>query len=218
MQTMWGPWVLNPTEMTLTHSGNDYWIDLDKCRNSAEILDWIAQVKGKEWGTAPTIWYLLHAMDYICNGLQWSVCGLGLDHQINPRDTLEVRARTTEWITPSSPIPVDTSTITLSFKASHFEEFLRVLLAPTGTGCDDWAMALNGLRDSLPANSAFDSIRRELDETVKGYNSGEFRTAREWIGFFKELLHPVELRIAEDEEAKELALRGEMAQRAWEGD
>ena len=45
-------WRLNRTDLTLDYYQNDrhvYDVDLERCRTSAETLDWIAQVAGKTW-------------------------------------------------------------------------------------------------------------------------------------------------------------------------
>lgn len=51
----WGPWHLDREERTLwTEAGGyRYDIDLDSCRSSAQVLDWICQIADKLWaGTA----------------------------------------------------------------------------------------------------------------------------------------------------------------------
>lgn len=44
-----GPWRLDAETRTLDHVKRGYWIPLDKCRTSAEVLDWIAQISAKAW-------------------------------------------------------------------------------------------------------------------------------------------------------------------------
>ena len=51
----WGPWKLNPTTTPSTGAphGYSYWIDLDRCDNPAEVLDWIAQIARRRGPTTP---------------------------------------------------------------------------------------------------------------------------------------------------------------------
>jgi hypothetical protein len=57
----WGNWVFNPKHLTLTHSPEDYEIDLETIHSSAAILDWIFQIQRKVWATAQTLHDLLRA-------------------------------------------------------------------------------------------------------------------------------------------------------------
>ena len=57
-----------------------YEIDLDRCRNSAQILDWIAQIAAKRWASAMIVADLIWALDdYL--GLQAGFCSWGVEQQ-----------------------------------------------------------------------------------------------------------------------------------------
>lgn len=46
----WGNWVLNHSTHELCYKGTyDYHIDLNRCRDSAQVLDWIQHVCGKNF-------------------------------------------------------------------------------------------------------------------------------------------------------------------------
>jgi hypothetical protein len=49
----WEPWHLDAGQLTLwTEAGGyRYDVDLDECRSSAQVLDWICQIAGKQWGS-----------------------------------------------------------------------------------------------------------------------------------------------------------------------
>ena len=62
----WGNWRLNATNLTLEHlTGDhlDYYVDLEKMNTSAEMLDWIFQVRGKAWASDQDMGDLLTAFD-----------------------------------------------------------------------------------------------------------------------------------------------------------
>ena len=48
----WEPWHLDADRRVLWTEGGGYCyeIDLDTCTSSAEVLDWICQINGKQWG------------------------------------------------------------------------------------------------------------------------------------------------------------------------
>ena len=56
----WGSWSFNPKTLTLDHEIG-YEIDLEEIDSSASILDWIFQVRGKNWADAQTVYDLLNA-------------------------------------------------------------------------------------------------------------------------------------------------------------
>lgn len=46
----WGLWSLDAGSYVLNHDGDaGYWVDLERCRSSAEVLDRIVQVSHKAW-------------------------------------------------------------------------------------------------------------------------------------------------------------------------
>lgn len=94
----WGPWYLNPANLTLElyledrnpAVGNyDYYIDLERCLTSAQTLDWIFQVAGKEiYERHDVLGGLILAVDDILQP-QGNLCGSGIDR---PLRKTEVRA------------------------------------------------------------------------------------------------------------------------------
>lgn len=61
----WGNWTFDPKILTLTHSQENYEIDLEEIHSSAAILDWIFQVHMKSWADAGAVNDLLQALDDI---------------------------------------------------------------------------------------------------------------------------------------------------------
>jgi hypothetical protein len=51
----------------------DYEVDLDTCTSAAEILDWIAQIAGKNWADDACLGGFVRAIDDILN-LQCTLC------------------------------------------------------------------------------------------------------------------------------------------------
>lgn len=81
----WGPWQLSREAPYLfTVTPYRYEVDLEWCRTSAQALDWLAQINGKEWGHAAT-GGLLMALDDVL-GLQSSLCGMGLSNELSRSD------------------------------------------------------------------------------------------------------------------------------------
>lgn len=63
-------WRYDPHLMTLTYMGpsypSGYEIDLETCRTSAEVLDWVFQIHDKDWGDAALaglLWWLRALLD-----------------------------------------------------------------------------------------------------------------------------------------------------------
>lgn len=60
----WGPWRLDRrTRVLYPVEPYRYEVDLDRCRTSAEVLDWICQVAGKGWADDATLAGLVRALD-----------------------------------------------------------------------------------------------------------------------------------------------------------
>ena len=77
----WGRWWLVRDNLTLEYrqsrrSGWLYYVDLERCRTSAQTLDWIAQINGKGWCRATDLAHLVRALDELL-GLQENLCGCG---------------------------------------------------------------------------------------------------------------------------------------------
>jgi hypothetical protein len=51
----YGPWKYDAKKLTLTHVGERYEIDLEECKTSAAVLDWIFQIRTKGWADAETM-------------------------------------------------------------------------------------------------------------------------------------------------------------------
>ena len=64
-KTKWGNWEFIKENLTLEHATEGYYIDLERCNNSAQTLDWIFQVQGKTWADAETVGTMIEALDYI---------------------------------------------------------------------------------------------------------------------------------------------------------
>lgn len=77
-----------PDNLTmLVNIGYWYEMDLEECRNSAKLLDWIFQVAGKlEREDAEIVWEFLRALNLTSRlvfgkGVQGAFCPLGIDHE-----------------------------------------------------------------------------------------------------------------------------------------
>ena len=95
-RTTWGCWIYHPENFTLEcrdERGFIYEVDLELCRTSAEMLDWIFQVQGKTWATAEIVKDLLDAFDDLLSP-QACLCSFGKSGRINPREILRSREAT----------------------------------------------------------------------------------------------------------------------------
>ncbi len=86
-KTQWGPWTFEIEDLTLNHE-NGYWIDLQSCSRSAEVLDWIYQIHAKKWGNS-TVTGLIDAFRDLMHPQQ-NICPWGWDRQqeIDPRKVI----------------------------------------------------------------------------------------------------------------------------------
>jgi len=83
----WGKWRFRPDNLTVEHD-DGYYIDLERMHNSAGVLDWIAQVAGKELRfTAADVGHLVRALDELIE-LQAHVCSFGKDREFEIRKVL----------------------------------------------------------------------------------------------------------------------------------
>jgi hypothetical protein len=92
-RTRWGTWIYHESNFTLEcrdQRGQLYEIDLDRCRTSAEVLDWIFQVHGKTWATPRIMSDLLDAFHDLLDP-QACLCSFGESKKIRPRDILKTR-------------------------------------------------------------------------------------------------------------------------------
>lgn len=74
MNKQWGNWHYDPNFFTLGYqNGYVYFIDLNDCTNSSEILDWLLHLAGKSWITPEDLGNLIYALDELA------------DHQLRDR-------------------------------------------------------------------------------------------------------------------------------------
>lgn len=72
----WGNWELRVEIMCIEHSVNGYQISLDECLTSAQVLDWIFQMRAKTWVTPEEMANLLDAFDDVFKP-QSKLCSAG---------------------------------------------------------------------------------------------------------------------------------------------
>ncbi|MFT4174075.1 MAG: hypothetical protein QM639_16045 [Rhodocyclaceae bacterium] len=78
----WGPWEFNAEHLTLENKVEQYYVSLGRCNNSAEVLDWIAQIAHKTWADDATVAHLVRALDDVLR-LQQNYCGMSIDHKVD---------------------------------------------------------------------------------------------------------------------------------------
>ena len=81
----WGPWRLRTDNYTLEILRADgtfrYGVDLERCRTSAQALDWIYQVAHKQWATDEILVQLVRALDDVLRPQQ-NLCSMGASAEI----------------------------------------------------------------------------------------------------------------------------------------
>lgn len=82
--TDWGPWMLYPPTLILVLEGH-YYVDLERCLTSAEVLDWLCQIAGKAWADDETLAGLVRAVDDVLDP-QRCLCSFGTSKRITRRD------------------------------------------------------------------------------------------------------------------------------------
>jgi len=60
----WGAWKL---ETNGALSDGTYWVDIEHCYSSFEVIDWIVQVSHKTWASHEMVGALVEALDEILN-------------------------------------------------------------------------------------------------------------------------------------------------------
>jgi hypothetical protein len=81
-------WNYNPRTLTLRLNQRPWYeIDLERCRTSAEVLDWIAQVAGKTWATDEILGALVRRLNELLY-LQELLCPCGQDRKIDVKTLL----------------------------------------------------------------------------------------------------------------------------------
>jgi hypothetical protein len=111
--TTFGGWTFYRDNLTLYYKPEDYEVDLERCRTTGEVLDWIAQVQGKAWATPQVVGELVQALCELLDP-QATMCSMGKSGSIassklpkvvldNERDTLahrRLREREDEYRDP----------------------------------------------------------------------------------------------------------------------
>ena len=84
-------WSYNRNALTLECRIDGRWIyeiDLERCNNSAEVLDWIIQVSKKTWADNDLVGELVKWIDFVLHP-QETTCSCGVDRTINAREILK---------------------------------------------------------------------------------------------------------------------------------
>ena len=95
----WGRWRYRRSNLTLETDVPDaaprttYDVDLRRCNNSAQILDWILHMREKVWISAADIGHLVIALDDLADGLADKVCMGGFDRDFDFAEHLGVAVR-----------------------------------------------------------------------------------------------------------------------------
>ena len=78
-------WAYQESNLTLNLTvAPHYYIDLERCNSSAQILDWIIQVSKKPWATDEILSALVRALDGYLD-IQGNISSMGVDHKFNAR-------------------------------------------------------------------------------------------------------------------------------------
>lgn len=80
----WGPWTLSAEadpDYPVLKLGQLYYVELNECTTSAEVLDRIAQVRQKSWANDAVVSGLCRALDDVL-GLQQNLCGGGASDRL----------------------------------------------------------------------------------------------------------------------------------------
>ena len=84
--TNYGNWKYDPKYMTLTYTPYDYEVNLEQCTDSAEILDWIFQIKSKHWGPIAIDDFLTAIAELL--DPQANYCSFGISKTAVPKEIL----------------------------------------------------------------------------------------------------------------------------------
>jgi len=76
-------WWFDRGHFSLCHAEHSYHVQLDRCRDSANVLDWIMQ-SNKAWATPADIGNLVLALTAILQP-QFNMCRDGRNVKIDPR-------------------------------------------------------------------------------------------------------------------------------------
>jgi hypothetical protein len=73
-----------------------YEVDLERCTNSAEMLDWIMQLNRKQWCTGDVLHEVIGLFNAACltyfnKTVQGAICPQGVDHKVTwPRTSMRL--------------------------------------------------------------------------------------------------------------------------------
>lgn len=78
------------SNLTIQFRQNGGWfyeIDLERCNNSAQLLDWIFQVQGKKWCSPELLAAVLDTIEEACvecfgSSVQGKFCSFGIDNEV----------------------------------------------------------------------------------------------------------------------------------------
>ncbi len=73
--------------MVLTHTSENYEIDLEDCGSSAQMLDWIFQICSKAWATPQDLGDLVQALNDLLRP-QATICSFGTDKKLDVKKHL----------------------------------------------------------------------------------------------------------------------------------
>ena len=76
-----GRWTVHLDNLTIAHADEGYWIDLERCRTTAQVLDWIMQIAHKSWADDGTLASLVRALDHALRP-QATLCSLGMNREL----------------------------------------------------------------------------------------------------------------------------------------
>jgi hypothetical protein len=86
----WGKWRFDEAPFQLVHTIG-YFVNLAEMKDSANVLDWIAQLSNKSWAEPEDIGHFVRALDELMD-LQANVCSYGSDGKlINVKDLVTRR-------------------------------------------------------------------------------------------------------------------------------
>ena len=91
MRSRWGKWTYDATNLALDHD-DGYQIDLERCTSSAQLLDYLPQIRMKSWADCDDVRELLEAFDALLRP-QAHLCSFGQHKQIKVREVRRVIER-----------------------------------------------------------------------------------------------------------------------------
>jgi hypothetical protein len=94
------PWEVKKGNLTLSLKNSRgreiYYIDLERCLTSAQVLDWIMQVAGKRWATSAVLAGLVRALAFVLHPQQ-NLCSWGRPKSLTRE---QIKMLVHDWDTP----------------------------------------------------------------------------------------------------------------------